>query len=164
MTALGILNTAIGRRQKTKADAAEILGIAPQRISYRVTKDTMKAEELLRLLDALDLEIVLRDRTTGELVEVNDFRKGHGRHVRKMADRVTYDTEMSGAIANSFYEDGENEYGALGVAEELYLDRQGRYFIVEYNRDDPSKDRVSPVSANVAKAFIEKYGTEIEKN
>ena len=41
------------------------------------------------------------------------------------------------------------------------LDKRGRYFMAEYHED--GRDRIRVVSPSVAAAFIEKYGTDIEK-
>ena len=79
-----------------------------------------------------------------------------------MVDRVTYDTAASNAISNNFYADGVNEY-TDGKAMELYIDKEGRYFFAEYSNWEGGKDRISPVSAAEAAAFIEKYGTELDK-
>ncbi len=162
MTTRDVLNTALGRAKMTQNGLAELVDIAPQRLSYKMVNNSVKADDLIRMLDVLGYEIALKSKETGETFDVNQFRAGHGRHLRKMSDKVTYDTKLSGALSNSFYADGEHEYGDDGSAEELYLDREGRYFIAEYH-DDPSLDRIQSVSPNVAKAFIEKYGTEIEK-
>ena len=75
-------------------------------------------------------------------------------------DKVFYDTGAADALSNSFYEDGVSEYKD-GEACELYVDKKGRYFMAEYHED--GKDRIRSVSPSVAAAFIEKYGTKIEK-
>ena len=79
-----------------------------------------------------------------------------------MVDRIIYDTASSDAIANNFYADGENEY-TDGKALELYMDKEGRYFFAEYSSWEGVKDRITPVNAEAAASFIEKYGTEIDK-
>ena len=45
----------------------------------------------------------------------------------------------------------------------LAIDKEGRYFFAEYSNWEGGKDRISPVSAAEAAAFIEKYGTELDK-
>ena len=40
-----------------------------------------------------------------------------------MVDRVVYDTAESDALANNFYEDGENKF-TDGEALELYIDKE----------------------------------------
>ena len=118
----------------------------------------MRADEFLNLMDAIGVDVTFTVRATGEVLK--DHKPGQGRQVKGTADKVQYDTEAADALANSFFEDGVNEYRD-GEACELYVDRKGRYFMAEYHED--GKDKIRPVSPSVAAAFIEKYGTDIEK-
>ena len=45
------------------------------------------------------------------------------RFIKAMVDRVVYDTAESDALANNFYEDGENKF-TDGEALELYIDKE----------------------------------------
>lgn len=99
-------------------------------------------------------------RKTGEILKPHV--SGHGRRLCGNCDKITFDTAAAEAISNSFYEDGVNEFNADGEAAELYVDSEGRYFMAEYHTDT-SKDRLRTVQSSVAAAFVEKYGTQIEK-
>ena len=79
-----------------------------------------------------------------------------------MVDRVIYDTAASDALANNFYADGKNEYSD-GMAMELYIDQNGRYFFACYSNLEGVKDRILPISASDAATFIRRYGTATHK-
>lgn len=160
MTSKEMIAAALKETGKTQAEAAKSVGWCPQQLSSRLVRNSLRADELLNLLDGIGVDFNLISRKTGKPVRLNI--QGMGRRVKMMVDRVNYDTAMSDAIANNFYADGENEY-TDGKALELYIDREGRYFFAEYSNWEGVKDRISPVSGKDAAAFIEKYGTEIDK-
>ena len=161
MTSKEAINAALKATGKTQAEAAAKIGWVPQQLSARLTRNSLRADEFLEIMDAIGVEVQMKVMETGEDVKIHIA--GAGRRVRGMVDRVIYDTASADALANSFYEDGENEYSAEGTATELYIDREGRYFFVEYTNETGCKDRIVSASANVAAAFIEKYGTELHR-
>ncbi len=158
MTAKDVVVTALARTGHTQESGAKLIGWGGQQISQRLQRNSMRADEFLTLLDAIGVDVTFTVRKTGDVLRGQT--SGHGRRVKGTSDKVLYDTGTSYAIANSFFEDGEHEYKD-GEACELYVDKRGRYFMAEYRED--GKDRVRSVSASVAAAFIEKYGTVIEK-
>ena len=160
MNAKDMLLAALRETKTTKAEAATKVGWMPQQLSQRIVRNSIRADDFLSLLEAIGIEVTLTVRDTGNPVRV--YVKGAGRRVKAMVDRVTYDTAASNAISNNFYADGVNEY-TDGKAMELYIDKEGRYFFAEYSNWEGGKDRISPVSAAEAAAFIEKYGTELDK-
>jgi hypothetical protein len=159
MTAKEVVVAALARTGHTQESAAKLVGwTGGQLISQRLQRNSMRADEFLTLMDAVGVDVTFTVRKTGEILR--DHTAGHGRHLKGTADRVLYDTGAADALANSFYEDGVNEYKD-GEACELYVDKRGRYFMAEYHED--GRDRIRVVSPSVAAAFIEKYGTDIEK-
>lgn len=160
MNAKDMLLAALRETKTTQAEAATKVGWMPQQLSQRIVRNSIRADDFLSLLEAIGIEVTLTVRDTGNPVRV--YVKGYGRRVKAMVDRVTYDTAASNAISNNFYADGVNEY-TDGKAMELYIDKEGRYFFAEYSNWEGGKDRISPVSAAEAAAFIEKYGTELDK-
>ena len=160
MNAKDMLLAALRETMTTQAEAATKVGWMPQQLSQRIVRNSIRADDFLSLLEAIGIEVTLTVRDTGNPVRV--YVKGAGRRVKAMVDRVTYDTAASNAISNNFYADGVNEY-TDGKAMELYIDKEGRYFFAEYSNWEGGKDRISPVSAAEAAAFIEKYGTELDK-
>lgn len=155
------LAAALKETGKTQAEAATKLGWSPQQLSARLVRNSLRADEFLDLMDAIGIDVVLKLQGTGS--EVKAHISGAGRRVRRMVNKITYDTAASDALANNFYADGKNEYSD-GKAMELYVDKDGRYFFAEYTNWEGAEDRITPVTANDAAAFIEKYGTDIHKS
>ncbi len=158
MTAKEILAAALKDLGMTQAEAARECGQTPQQLSGKLGRNSLRADEFLEIMDAIGIDIEYRVRSNGKKVRAR--ATGYGRRVRGMVDRVTYDTAASEVLANNFWADGVNEYND-GKALELYIDKENRYFFAEYSSWEGVKDRICPVSASDAAAFIEKYGTEI---
>lgn len=158
MTAKEILTAALKDTEMTQAEAARECGWTPQQLSGKLMRGSLRADEFLELMDSIGIDIEYRVRSSGKKVRAR--ATGYGCRVRGMVDRVIYDTGNSEVLANNFWADGENEYNA-GKALELYIDKEGRYFFAEYSSWEGAKNRICPVSAEDAAAFIEKYGTDI---
>lgn len=161
MTAKEILAAALDAIGITQATAAKNYGWSAQQLSQRIVRGSLRTDEFLGLLDSMGVDITFTVRETGE--KLKPHISGHGRRVKGVSDGVQYDTEYAEALSNSFYADGVNEYNENGEALELYLDKEGRYFMAEYSNAEGTRDRVRSVPAEMAAAFIEKYGTVIEK-
>lgn len=160
MPAKELLVAALKSTKTTQAAAAAKVGWIPQQLTARLTRNSLRADEFLDLLDAIGVDIQLVVRETG--MPIREHIPGAGRRVCRMVDRVVYDTNESNALANNFYADGVNKYND-GRARELYIDANGRYFFAEYSENEGEKDRINPVSGSDAADFIERYGTEINK-
>ena len=143
-TAKDALVAALYRTGHTQESAARLIGWNGQQISQRLARNSMRADELLTLMDAIGVDVTFTVRKTGEVLR--EHTTGHGRRVHGTVDKVFYDTGAADALSNSFYEDGVSEY---------------KDFMAEYHED--GKDRIRSGSPSVAAAFIEKYGTKIEK-
>ncbi len=155
-----LLAAALKAVNTTQAEAAKRIGWKPTQLSQRIVRNSMRADELLDLLEAVGIDLTLTVKATGEVVRTRIT--GAGRPVRGMVDRILYNTATSSALANNFYADGVNMY-TEGRALELYIDKENRYFFAEYYEWEGAKDRIVPVTAKDAAAFISKYGTEIDK-
>lgn len=161
MTAQEALTAALVATGHTQAEGAKAIGWQAQRLNQRLIRGSLKVEELFQILDAIGVDFHMTVRETGKPVRIHT--PGYGRRIRAMSDRVMYDTSTSDALSNSFYEDGEHEFNADGRASELYIDREGRYFLAKYSNVEGEKDKVQAISGDLAAAFIEKYGTQLDK-
>ena len=161
MTPQEVIEAALTKRALTQQEIAVKRGLTPQALGQKILKDTLRASEFLDILDNLDIEVNYTLKEDGQPLKFR--RAGHGRRTKGMSNSLKFDTMYSDALANTFYADGVNEYGEDGVAQELYIDKDGRYFIVEYNQDDPEKDKIHAVHSNIASAFVNSFGPEIEK-
>ena len=160
MTVRDVLDSVLPVIGKNRQEAVESLGWTKQKLSSKVVRGSLRASELLDILEANGIEPLFKVRETGEIISVRIT--GHGRRLKGLSDGVKYDTGKANAISSTFYADGVNEYDSNGEAQELYIDQEGRYFFAEYNQKDPSKERVRSIPGSIAAAFIEKYGTEIK--
>lgn len=159
LTTREILDSAFKSLGITQKDAARAIGCSAQSLGQKLIRGSLRSDDFLRLLDTIGIDVTFTNRNQGR--DLTAHVTGHGRRVRGMSDGVQYDTAMSEALSNNFYEDGEHEYQPDGTAIELYVDSNGRYFAAEYTEE--GKDRVRSVPSSMALAFIEKYGTDIEK-
>ena len=50
-----------------------------------------------------------------------------------------------------------------GKGSELYIDSEGRYFLAEYTSFEGVKDRIIPLTANDAAAYIRRNGTDLHR-
>lgn len=160
MTSRELLTAAFKMTKLAMGDGAKRIGWSKQQLSSKLARNSLRADEFLSILDAIGIDVEFKVRETGQAVTARI--PGAGRRVRRMVNKVIYDTASSDALSNNFYADGVNEY-VDGRAMELYIDKEGRYFFAEYSEWEGTKDRITPVTANAAAAFIEKYGTEIHK-
>ena len=163
MKAKDILMTIMISVGKTHKEASEILGVSMKELNQELRRGTLSVDKFLRLIEELGVETKFVLKATGEEIslpeikEIKRYSKGRGERVRGMSNRISFDTDKADALANTFYKDGKNEYSD-GVAEELYVDNDGNYFIVEYFEDSGKRSKVNAITPNVANAFIEMYG------
>ena len=160
MTAIEMMLTAIKTKGYTNAKVCELMGWFPQQLSQRICRNSIKADELLKILELIGVDVKMYDKKTGK--EIVGYSSGAGRSARGMVAGVKYSTANSLALANNFYADGVNMFSD-GRARELYIDMNGNYFFVEYTEIPGEKDRINPISARDAADFISIYGTEIHK-
>ena len=160
MTANEVLTAAIDVNKTTQAETAKRFGWTAQQLGQRMKRNSIRTDEFFGLMDILGIDVVFSVRATGEVLKPHI--EGHGPRVVGMSDGVRYDTAMSEPIASSFFEDGVHEYGPDNRAQELYVDREGRYFLAEYTLVAGEKNRVRSVPKNVADAFREKYEKKLE--
>ncbi len=154
MKAVDALTVALRATNTTQAEAAARVGWVPQQLSSRITRNSLKADEFFEVLEAIGVEVVLVDKSTGLAINLTSPK----RRVKKMVNRVIYNNVAATYVADNFYADGENEYGEDGYATELFVDKEGRYFFVDYHKDDPKQDEIRVTSKSAVDDFIEKYG------
>ena len=139
MTSRELMDAALAKTKNSQAWLARQMGWTPQNFNLRLNRNSIRADEFLALMDVLGVDVTFTMRKTGEILKPHV--SGHGRRLCGNCDKITFDTAAAEAISNSFYEDG---------------------VMAEYHTDT-SKDRLRTVQSSVAAAFVEKYGTQIEK-
>lgn len=139
----------------TMQKAGKIIGKPPQKFKERIEKGIFRASEFIKICNALGYDLKYTIISSGNVIALKP--RGHGRRVCAMVGGIKYNTTQSRAISNSFYADGVNEYSE-GRASELYQDNAGRYFLVDYFDIEGVKDRIIPITAESAQAFIDNHG------
>jgi len=139
----------------TQVKAAELYGMPEQSIGQKInTRESIQANEFFDLLDTIGIGVLFYVKETGEILLKESE---NGRRVVGISEGVYYDTKKSKLLASSFLGDERNEFGPDGKAQELYIDKNGRYFMVECSNDENVKDRIVAVPNSIATAFINQY-------
>lgn len=159
MTVKDALTMSLQATKKTQTECAELMKWTVSKMNRKLNGGKFWADEFLKLMDVLGLDVQLVDRETGKIIK--PMHQGAGPRVRQMVNGITYDTYQADALSNSFYADGVNKY-TDDQAKELYMDREGRYFFAEYATYQ-ERGRITPIDPETAARFIKKYGTEIYK-
>ena len=140
----------------TQAQVAKLAGMPEQSVGQMINvRESVRADLFLELLEVMGIDTLFYVKGTGRVL-LKDNK--NGRRVVGMSDGIVYDTKESQILASSFFADGKNEYGEDGKAQELYVDRENRYFFAEYSCNEGERDRIRSVPKNVATAFINQYG------
>lgn len=149
MKASDIVKDALQLRGVLQKELAERVGQDHKYLSKKLTTNNMKAQELIDLLHELGYEIMLVDRQEGwKTVSVR--RRGTGPRVKRMVDGVTFDTAKADALCHTDVEDGRYI--------ELYLDQEGRFFIVHYSLWQKEDASITLCQEDEARHLFDEYG------
>lgn len=66
MTVTEILNTVLNKKNILKQSFAELIGIKPNNLANRLNRENYTASELCGIADVLNMELLLRDKESGE--------------------------------------------------------------------------------------------------
>lgn len=134
---------------KTLAEIGRGIGMTEDKFGALLRRDTLRVQQLLDALEYAGVSFKLILNRNG--LEVWPSTAVGMRRVRRMVDRVIYDTSHATPVSNDF-----------DVAEDsmhqLLRDFDGRYFIAEYNED--GHDRIIPCTGEEAAEFLNKYGVQ----
>ena len=146
------LRSALARKGISQAELARKKGYTKQALNQQLKNNYLRATEWVEMMDQLGVDVVLVDRNTGKELVTEPYVKGFGPAASGYVDRVRYDTTKADAISTTFSKSGDGDKNG----EELYLTRDGQYFLVDYA--DTAKPKIIVVEPKVAIAFMEKYG------
>lgn len=136
-------------------EASRRCGFHDQRLTQAIMqRESITANELFSVLDVLDVSCTFFLNESGKRLRRYET---HREIVTGNSDTIRFSTAVSKLLASSLYADGENEFGPDGKAIDLYIDKEGRYFIVEHNADPAIQKRIRTVPFHVAKAIIDMY-------
>lgn len=125
-------------------EVAAHMGWTPQNFANRLRNNTVDGDEWMKIAEFIGYKVQMVDASNAP---VKEQRKGIGYRTRRMADGITYDTELSSAICHT------NEF--VGSFFELYESAEGRKFIVLY-ADWNDEGIIMPVTEQQAQKFMDK--------
>lgn len=150
-----VLKEAIEAKGLTQRKFAKSIGSSPQNFNQRLNKNSFTADEWVRMLGTLGYEVRIIELESG--IEFEARKKGHGRRVKQVVNGVLYDTFKADAICNDFYQDGEHEFKD-GMAFELYVDSEGRFFVARYVEWENGTDSITTIGKHEAVNLYRKFG------
>lgn len=150
MNAKEFLTAVLEHANSNWSGAASKLGWARQSMSRKINTGSLRADDFLALLDAMDVNITVSDRKTGEVIVMSNAPTQVS--IKSVIDGVLYEVDKSAKISEDNTADEEFS------KHELYVDSKGRYFMVHYCADLKKSPIVTTVSDEAAVKFIVKHG------
>lgn len=123
-----------------QAQIARKMGWTPQNLSNRLGRNTLYAEDLVRLLDVIGYKLIIAEKESDE--EVTTRKRGKAPRIQMMVNGVKYDTYKADALGYLSF--AENLY------HELYKTSEGEYFLAQVAEFDGGVNSITPVTADVA--------------
>ena len=145
MTAAELLAGAIASRKKPNKEVAAHLGAKASTFSRRISRNCLKAQELMDAAEYLGYKVVLvdaKDNTELELKSRSDSPR-----VRKQIEGKVYDTARAKFICRTGASDG--------WWLELYQNEDGEYFVAHYTHWDGVENFLSLCPKMYAERFME---------
>lgn len=129
----------------SKAELCRRVGWSSPALTGRLKRNSFSAEDWRKAMAAMGYEVrVVKPGSDAERLPV-------GPRVRKMEDKIIYDTATSTALCNNRVSEDDMMF------QELYRDPQGRYFVVIYAMWEGGIHQVTPIGAEAARAFYEAF-------
>ena len=151
MRAGDLIHAALREQGKTQKSLAEELGFSAQNFNNKLINDRLSAKEFFRILDALNMAVIVQDKDTGE--EIRERKPGVLPRISMVVGGVRYDTHKADALCHASVLDGWTV--------ELYRDYSDRYFVVicpSWN----ANSTITPCEESDAMRFLETHGTVYE--
>lgn len=140
MTVADIVKEIIKKSDLQQAQVARLMGWTPQNLSNRLGRNTLYAEDFVKLLDVMGYNMIVVEKETEE--EVKTRKRGKAPRIQMMVNGVKYDTYKADALGVLSF--AENLY------QELYKTDEGEYFLVQVAEFDGGVNSITPVTQEVA--------------
>lgn len=155
MNASDIIRTAIRCSGTDQSGCARLLGWTRQKMSTKLLRNTITADEFLTILDVLGMELQIKPQTT-DVSGTVEPKLDYSQDV--LQDISQFDPAKASVINTTFYLDGQNKY-TNGKAEELnvmYDPKTGelKFYIITYFEQKRKRAITRAVSREEADAFI----------
>lgn len=142
----------IGERGVSAYELSRRFGLNEQSLTQKIVqRETIQANEFFNVLESIDVTVTFYDSKTGDVLLSRDKSR---KDVSGMSDFRNYNTAKSVLVTSSYDTHG---FGPDGKGVDLYVDKEGYYFIVEYTEGE-EKGRIRAVPVHVANALIDEFG------
>ncbi len=150
MTQNDIINTVAISRHVAKSYISDQIGYKTrQQLSDKMTRMTLKSNELIDMLEKFDYKIVLEDLRTGEIVQIFEEKEGIG--IRTMVRGKYRNTNK--CIFRCRYQDGDELV-------EIFEDpMDGAYLMARYG----DKNKLKLISDEAALELIQEHSADVSK-
>ncbi len=148
MSVADIINDALKAKGWSQKQLAAAMNQSPQNLSKKLVNNTLSAQEFLDAVGHLGYEVKVAELGSSE--ELQTRKRGVGPRLRRMVNRVTYDTYKADALCHTPMQDGWYM--------ELYRDEEGRYFVAHYTMWEEGVDFISPCGEEDARKLYEEHG------
>ena len=145
MTVAETAKEIIKKSDLQQAQVARLMGWTPQNLSNRLGRNTLYAEDFMKLLDVLGYKALIVEKDSEE--EVKTRKRGLAPRIQMMVNGVKYDTYKADALCHS-----EPIQDCMFI--ELYKTDDGKYFLAQVMLFDGGVDSITPVRKEVAERMI----------
>ena len=140
MTVADIVKEIIKKSDLQQAQVARLMDWTPQNLSNRLGRNTLYAEDFVKLLDVMGYKMLIVEKDTEE--EVKTRKRGKAPRIQMMVNGVKYDTYKADALGCLSF--AENLY------QELYKTDEGEYFVANVADFEGGVNSITPVTPEVA--------------
>ena len=134
----------IERSDMLQKDVAKAMGWTEASMCNKFRRNSLSAEEFMKIMDILGFEVQIISKDTQE--EVRLRKTGVGPRLKMMVNGIKYDTFKSDAICHT----DENQ----PCYDEVYRDEEGRYFVAHYVNWEGGTNSISPISEDDAQRLF----------
>ena len=137
----------IERSEMLQKTVAQAMGWTEAGLCNKFRRNSLSADEFMKILDILGYEMQIVSKDTQEEVKLR--KTGIGPRLKMMVNGIKYDTYKADAICHT---DAEKP-----SFDEVYRDDEGRYFVAHYVNWDGGISSISPIDKDDVKKLFPEY-------
>ncbi len=88
MSAKGVINSIIEKKDIKQGDLAEQLHITKQNLSNKMSRDNFSTIELVEIADVLGMQLIMKDKESGQEYLIDYPEEEKGKSKRKMSEEA----------------------------------------------------------------------------
>lgn len=128
-----------------QAEVARLMDWTPQNLSNRLGRNTLYAEDFMKLLDVMGYKAIIVEKDSEE--EVKTRKRGIAPRLQMMVNGVKYDTYKADAVCHRVI-------AKDCMFHELYKTDDGNYFLAQVMLFEGGVDSITPVSEEAAEKLM----------